>query len=110
MNLTRQHLKLLIEEQITEMKRIEIDEQDELPGEKEEEPELSYTGMKTFAQNLLDAAVIPATTVKTARMEMEKNPNAATMAQFVTIILKAFGVDQKEMSNIVQKVKTSLDK
>ena len=109
MNLTRQHLKLLIEEQITEMKRIEIDEQNELPGE-EEEPELSYTGMKTFAQNLLDAAAIPATTVEKARMEMEKNPNAATMAQFVTIILKAFGVDQKEMSNIVQKVKTSLDK
>ena len=109
MNLTRQHLKLLIEEQITEMKRIEIDEQDELPGE-EEEPELSYTGMKTFAQNLLDATAIPATTVEKARMEMGKNPNAATMAQFITIILKSFGVDQKEMSNIMQKVKTSLDK
>lgn len=119
MKLTRQRLKQLIEAQISEMQTIPVIEEEELApptvgtattNTPEQDPKLTYTGMKLFAQKLLDGEAIPAPAVAGAKKEMGKNPSAATMAQFITIILKAFGVDQSEIATVAHKVKSNLPK
>jgi maleate cis-trans isomerase len=107
MNLTRQHLKELIKEQISEMEKEQVEEQQE---QSEEDPDLMFAGIKQFAAGISQGKAIQAQTIEKAIKEMRANPNVGTIAQFVSFLLKAFGIDQSEFTNITQKVKTDLDK